>query len=367
LLARHGQYTFAELLTCELAPLARAAKLREVPGVAALRFYDTETSGLGTGAGTVPFLHAVARVVGDELRLTQYFLADYADEPAMLAAICDEEFAAPDTVVVTFNGRTFDWPLFQNRLLMYRLGAELGWPMEETQHIDLLLPSRRLWRAVFGSVSLHSLEEQLLGLQRQDDVPGKEAPLRYFTFVNEGSAAQIGPVLEHNAMDVCSLVTLAAQVADVLAGRRPAVHAAEHLALGRWYDEWQAFDRATQSYRAAAAAPDADWRVHWLHSLRLKRRGMWAQACAEWQRMLDRYPDSALPAVELAKVAEHRDRDLTAAAEFTRIAIARRTRQLGSGAAQPLHPAGEGTDGILAALAHRLARIERKARQHTPV
>lgn len=375
LLTRHGARRFRDLAGCDLSVLSRTAKLTSTPQVAQLRFYDTETSGLGTGAGTFPFLHAIGRIVGDEFQLQQYFLADYADEPALLAAICDDHFHDADTVLVSFNGRTFDWPLFANRLVMYRQVERLGWPFAETRHIDLLHPSRRLWKSVFGSVSLGSLETNLLGLTRTADLPGKEAPARYFAYAQQPDGQLLAPVFDHNAMDVCSLVTLTVEVADVLAGRRPPGYAAEHLALGKWYDEWQVHELAAACYEAAADAPDADWRAHWLHSLSLKKRDRLVDACALWTRMVSRYPDSVSPVVELAKAAEHRAHDLAAAERWTLLAIECRLRQLGVRVADAAVtangkltvtqgatriPPSLSSDTVLAALRHRLSRIRRK-------
>lgn len=70
---------------------------------------------------------------------------------------------------ITFNGRSFDVPLLDNRYLMNRrLGRLPAMP-----HIDLLPPARRLYRSRLGSCALGALEQNLLGLRRtQDDVPG---------------------------------------------------------------------------------------------------------------------------------------------------------------------------------------------------
>ena len=45
---------------------------------------DTETTGLGTAAGTVPFLVGLGRWQGDEFVVRQLLLPDHPDEPALL-------------------------------------------------------------------------------------------------------------------------------------------------------------------------------------------------------------------------------------------------------------------------------------------
>ncbi|WDL98672.1 ribonuclease H-like domain-containing protein [Alicyclobacillus sp. ALC3] len=356
LLTMHGDSRFSDLLAADLTALARVAKLQDVPAASSLRFYDTETSGLGTGAGTFPFLHAVGRIVEDELSVDQYLLVDAMDEPALLAGLLEQHFAEP-SVLVSFNGRSFDWPLLQNRLVMHRITDHARYASAQIGHADLLYPSRRLWKSSLGKVSLGHLEQHTLGLTRVDDLPGKEAPARYFSWLRTGDVNGLAPVLDHNAADVCSLVVLMARVADLLSGRQPAVLAGEHVALGRWYEEWRAYDLAGACYEAAAACPDADWRALWLHALHLKRLGHLHDAARVWELMHERFADSVLPAVELAKAAEHRDKDWHAAACWAQRALDRRERQLiaqGAGISA--------TDGTRAALAHRLERILRKAR-----
>lgn len=355
LLTLHGNHRFSDVLEADLAALARAAKLPSVPTVGDLRFYDTETSGLGTGAGTFPFLHALGRVDGDELSVHQYLLADAIEEPALLAGLLEEHFGE-SAVVVSFNGRTFDWPLLQSRLVMHRMSERANSTGPSIGHADLLYPSRRLWKSAIGRVSLGHLEQNVLGLTRVGDLPGKEAPARYFAWLRNGDASGLAPVLDHNAADVCSLVTLTARIADLLSGREHAVFAGEHVALGRWYEEWRAYDLAGACYERAAACPDADWRALWLHALYLKRSGQIEGATRVWQQMHERFVDSMLPAVELAKVAEHHDRDWNAAAAWAKTAMLRRDRQL----------RGQGVrdvtmDRAFAALAHRLERILRKS------
>ncbi len=356
LLTLHGENRFADLLGADLRGLARVAKLQSVPTVSSLRFYDTETSGLGTGAGTFPFLHAVGRIVEDELAVDQYLLTDAVGEPALLAGLLECHFAEP-AVLVSFNGRTFDWPLLQNRLVMHRIIDYARHASAQIGHADLLYPSRRLWKSSLGKVSLGHLEQHLLGLTRVDDLPGKEAPARYFSWLRTGDVNGLAPVLDHNAADVCSLVVLTARIADLLSGRQPALLAGEHVALGRWYEEWRAYDLAGACYEAAAACPDADWRALWLHALHLKRTGHIADAARVWALMHERFEDSLLPAVELAKAAEHRDKDWHAAACWARHALDRRERQLKAQGADIFV-----TDGTWAALAHRLERILCKAR-----
>ncbi|CAM3976868.1 ribonuclease H-like domain-containing protein [Alicyclobacillus pomorum] len=358
LLTVHGNVRFGDILSAKLDVLCRAVR-QPCAEAENLRFYDTETTGLGTGAGTIPFLHAVARIEGDELVLYQYFLEDYGGEAALLEELSSKHFTE-GVQIVSFNGKSFDWPLLKNRMTMYRMRQpELG-------QIDLLYPSRRLWKARLERVTLGAVEEAVLGLVRTDDLPGKEAPGRYFEYAVRRDAELLAPVFEHNATDVCSLVGLTVTLAAILAGDLPVERSSEHVAIGRYYDEWQEYDLAAKCFVAALQCPDADWKSHWLYSLHLKRRQLWAEATRVWEHMAHAYSWSVQPAVELAKYYEHRQRDYALAEHWTAVALERAVVQsrivyrggvsvspdLGSEAS--VHP-------VVASLRHRLQRVQRKA------
>ncbi|GGJ05671.1 hypothetical protein GCM10010885_13500 [Alicyclobacillus cellulosilyticus] len=303
-------------------------------------FYDTESTGLGTGAGTFPFLHGVGYLAEDEWVMEQWLVADYAEEPAVLQAV-RERLCAPGAVVMTFNGKAFDWPLLQSRLRLYRMDFA-GEPLQA----DLMHPCRRLWRKQLEKVSLGRLETHVLGLTRQGDLPGREAPARYFAFLTAPRAEDLEPVLAHNAADLCALAGLAAVLARLYTGEQPPDGAHGYAALGAWHAEWREHEVADRCYRAAVHAPDADWRVRWLASLYFKRQGQWSAACAVWAEMADRHPWTVAPLVELAKFAEHHARDLAAARRWTALALERAAARHDRSAVDELR--------------HRLARIERK-------
>ncbi|GMA57879.1 hypothetical protein C7445_10934 [Alicyclobacillus sacchari] len=336
---KHGERPFFDVLNLDLAPIAKLAKAPV--SMANLRFYDTETNGLGLGSGTLPFLHSVGYFVDDDFCVDQYFVDDYGNEAAVLAALQAGPLGDQDAVVVTFNGKSFDWPLLQNRRILHQM------PRIDRPQLDLLHPSRRLWKGVLDRVSLAEVES-LLGVERIDDLPGREAPARYFEFVGGASFFVMEDVFRHNLHDVCSLVSVFIAIAEALSGHAVYVSARPNLAIATWFDAWHDWEAADEAYRRAAAADDADWRAFWLFSLFLKRRGLWEEAVRLWQEMEATYVTQPEPLIELAKYYEHRTADLHAAKQATLLALAR------------VRPAS----GEAAAMAHRLDRIERKlARQ----
>jgi len=366
LLNFYGRVRFGDILQRDLSLLARACKVspedpgwRGPPDAMSLRFYDTETTGLGTGAGTLPFLHAVGQIEGDEWVVHQYFLNDFQEEPALLAAIMNRHFQE-GTLCVTFNGKTFDWPLLQNRLILYGMTP----PRTPVAQMDLLHPCRRLWRRSLPRVTLGQLELELLHVARKDDLPGREAPARYFAYIHDRVIAGIRPVLDHNAADVSALLALCVVVADVLNGRHVAESAGEYAALASWYSEWQDYDLAESCLMSAVQCPDATWREYWLASLHYKRLNQWSQACNLWETMVENYRWSTVPMVELAKYYEHHVRDYGHALHWTEAALLRCRQEpllsrslMGQG---PQNSHSEAMDDVLRALFHRKARIERK-------
>lgn len=358
-LTRHGNGRFSDLQRCDMLHLYKAAKLSQVDqhlvspeDWRSFRFYDTETSGLGTGAGTFAFLHAVAFFDEDELVLDQYFLASHSEESDLLQMLWRDHFQHHDTQVVSFNGKAYDWPLLLSRLIMHRVEADT-----DKRHIDLLPLCRRLWKNKLGSVSLTRVEEHVLSLHRIDDLPGREAPARFFAFANHQDATSLAPVFNHNAMDVCTLVTLMARIADILAHRMELETAREYAALARWHDEWGETDVACACYQTANTKPDSDWQTRWAESMHHKRRGNPDRAVELWSTMSNQYPWSVPPLIELAKFFEHQAQDLNAAGRYVETALARaiRNRQLNRQL---------GEDDELLALRHRLKRIQRKERRN---
>ena len=100
-----------------ISPVAATA-LAALP---AASYFDTETTGLSTGAGTVIFLAASARLDGERIRVRQFLLPDYPHEPALLRALTAELRSVER--LVTYNGRAFDLPMLAARLTV-RVGTK---------------------------------------------------------------------------------------------------------------------------------------------------------------------------------------------------------------------------------------------------
>jgi tetratricopeptide (TPR) repeat protein len=294
---------------------------------------DTETTGLGTGTGTIVFLVGVGAWVDGELLVTQLWLPDHAAEPAFLSALA--ALVPPDAWLVTYNGRTFDWPLLTTR---YRLGRR---PVPAIAgHLDLLPVARQLFRHRLPDARLASVEAGVAGVRRLGDLPGVEVPGRYFDWLRNGQGDLLNDVLEHNRQDVISLARLLVVIADRLvdpAGRKRA-HPEDLASLGRAYRRSGRNAEALRCLDAALALPDPDRRSAlgwfdrgqaWLDQASLfAAAGRSQEALDAWHQAVRCGGRTAVRAwIALAKFHEHRRRnpgEALAAAERAAAVVAQR-------------------------------------------
>ncbi|NZA28240.1 ribonuclease H-like domain-containing protein [Luteimonas sp. SJ-92] len=170
--------------------------------------FDTETTGLAGGTGTRAFMIGAADWRDGGLRLRQLCIATLAAESEMLRVFAG--WLGDDTVLLSYNGKSYDRPLLSTR---YRLARQAD-PLPACGHIDLLHPVRRRYRGVWPNCRLATVERELLGVLREDDLPGAEAPAAWLGYLRGGSAARLRRVGAHNAQDLRSLCGLLERLAD---------------------------------------------------------------------------------------------------------------------------------------------------------
>ncbi len=260
-------------------------------------FLDAETTGLGTGTGNYPFLMGVCSVVDGGLVLHQYLLRDPCEEPAMLARMFEHIEGAD--LIVSFNGKSFDVPLLRNRFVMNRMRAP-----REPPHLDLLHVARRIHKRRPFRKSLTTLEREVLGFRRApNDVAGAEVAQRYLHYLHSREESELADVVEHNELDVLTLVALTA-----LYGEPLTMLAAEELASIA-----DVVRRAGDLERARAIADEAVRRGAIEAGLMSrafinKARGDRQQALVDFEQLADRVDDPDVR-LELAKLYEHDCRD----------------------------------------------------------
>jgi uncharacterized protein YprB with RNaseH-like and TPR domain len=80
--------------------------------------------------------------------------------------------------------------------------------MAGLEHIDLLYPARRHYRGRFENCRLATIERRALGIVREDDLPGSQAPAAWLTWLRGGPSTDLNRVAAHNHQDVVSLSQL---------------------------------------------------------------------------------------------------------------------------------------------------------------
>ena len=167
-------------------------------------FLDLETCGF---AGSMVFLIGVIHHDHEQLVLTQLLARHYGEEKSILHGLCD--ILADQRVLVTFNGKSFDWPMVVDRLTLHRIEDRVIELSTAWVHCDLLHHARRRWRRKLPDCKLQTLERYLCGRRRVDDIAGREIPEAYHDFVRSGDAWLVRRVLHHNALDLVTLIQLA--------------------------------------------------------------------------------------------------------------------------------------------------------------
>lgn len=320
---RHGS-----LSICDLADLPHdlldAISAGTVPACAPERwaFLDTETTGLAGGSGTYAFLIGVGRITAAGFHLRQFFMRDYGEEQSLLHAL--SAYLSDFDVLVTYNGRTYDQPLLETRYRMARMRP----PFARLAHLDLLFGARRLWNLRFDSCRLVELERQVLGVERQGDLPGEMIPYVYFDYLRNREAYRVVPILHHNAIDILTLACLTGIVPWAFHTPEKArlTHGAELMGLARWHRQTEQYEQALDLLRRAVTAGLNDelmFRALWDIAALEKRCGRDAAAIAVFTELCGcRNPFRVAAFEELAKHYEHGEKNYAMALEMTRGAIA---------------------------------------------
>ena len=337
---RHGSIGIADLADLP-EDLLEAISDGTVERVSPLRwaFLDTETTGLAGGSGTYAFLIGVGRIAPEGFHLTQFFMRDYGEEPSLLHALAGH--LAQFEVLVTYNGKIYDQPLLETRYRMARARP----PFERMAHVDLLYGARRLWKLRFESCRLVELEGQILGVEREGDLPGEMIPYVYFEYLRTKEASRLVPIFHHNALDILTLACLTAIVpwAFRAPAEAPLQHGAELVGLGRWLRRAGRLDDALALFRRAVEKRLSDellFRTLWDIADLEKRAGQRDASLAVLADLAaSRNPFRAAALEELAKHYEHREKNCALALEMTLAAL---------------------KVNDTAALRHRRERLERK-------
>jgi uncharacterized protein len=302
-----GKVALSSLLDLNPAPLELLTGDPELGRMDYTRilFFDTETTGLDTGAGVYIFLAGFGYFSDRSFVVEQYFMRDFPEEPAVLHAL--SELMARFKYIVTYNGKTYDWPLLESRFAMNRRSL----PLHKPPHLDLLHGARKLFKHRLENCRLPSVEAGVLGFERLDDLPGALLPERYFQYVRSRDARFIHKAFAHNAHDIVSLAAILAAMIEFLHNPlAPGCYPAEDVfSVARLRDCMGDLNGAADAYKEALTRGlNTELYPVALHHLSLayKKRLQWSDACDIWKTMIHTAPRSGVfPYIELAKYCEH--------------------------------------------------------------
>jgi len=282
-----------------------------------LLIFDLETTGLAGGTGTYPFLMGFGIFRRDSIHIIQYFLPEFGRE---ISAFLDlKGLWSEKKTLLTYNGKSFDYPLFRNRMILNRVEN----PFENYSHLDLLHISRRLWKNILPSCSMETIEERIFSFNRWGDIDGALIPQAYFTFLQTGDIADIKRIINHNQQDLISLARLLIHM-----------HLIENTKISVDFPDGELISM----FNIAVTISDLDriepiinsierenkkLPVHSLknYSLVLKRQKKWKRALDIWQKFIENGEEILFSCEEIAKYYEHRNINLKKALDYTDRAI----------------------------------------------
>lgn len=336
---RHGETALAGIfdISPDTLSLLCLEDVKSVPPLERWLFLDTETTGLAGGTGTLPFVLGWVRWDGTSWVTEQFILERPGRERGMLEVLT-ERLREVD-ILVSYNGKSYDWPLLKARCVMNRLPE----PKLE-RHLDLLHVFRRLYGRELEDVRLTTIERERLGFGRVDDLPGSEVPEVYFKYLRTGRPERFAGVIKHNVDDLLAMVAMVAHLHTVLSSPEISLSVWAELALAKMHLRMQDDNEALAQLRRVLTRGEVG-SEGWFRSLTmactlLKKRGAFSEAIRLFEEAQDvskSLDEASLEA--LAKLYEHQAKNIESAKRCAAELVQR-------------HPSPEHS--------HRLKRLEEK-------
>ncbi|MEH7224343.1 ribonuclease H-like domain-containing protein [Bacillus sp. JJ1566] len=328
---QHGLYTFSKLNDCiEMWNSSTIKHPLSAKGhqLSDLFFFDTETTGLGGGTGNTIFLLGHARVHENKVVLTQHFLPNPGAEIALYQSFLS---SVDYTTLVTYNGKSFDWPQVKTRHTLIRDALP---KLPDFGHFDLYHAARRLWKNKLDSVRLSNVEKEILNIKRDGDVPGYLAPILYFDFVENQVPDGIFGVMRHNEIDILSLLTLYVHLSGVVILNEKNKYTSDKYEVARWLEALGETKKAQELFEQVV---DVDSEKETKAKLALAFLSKKEKKLEEAMKLFIEVhengddQDAVIAGIELAKYYEHHMKDYETAWDFANSGYMRWKEAINSG------------------------------------
>jgi len=281
-------------------------------------FFDSETTGLAGGTGTIPFMLGFGFFSEQTFQVKIFMLQDLDREGDFLLAVAEFLRQGQFSATVTYNGKAFDFPLLETRYILQRQ----RFPLLDLPHLDFLFPARTIWKNTYDSRKLGYLGEMLLGLSRSDDIEASSIPALYFDFLRNQDFSAIEPVMEHNAMDLVGLAAVVLLGLRYLEDCSLTGDGGEILGLGMLCERAGLLDRAEGFYQIAkdvSVSSEVQTKVLRRLSVLMKKKKLYSEALELWQALSAGNDLGAMR--EISVHYEHRERNYVLALSYVEKAL----------------------------------------------
>ncbi len=228
------------------------------------------------------FLLGLLEAKDDGFLLTQYVLADPSNEAALLF---ESKFWQQPKTIITYNGKSFDWPQLESRWTLHRSYLP---KLRNHKQIDLLHSSKRIWKNNLEKMKLTTVEEEKLGFKRKGDIPGFLAPIIYADALKSGNAETLMKVLYHNEWDLLSLITLYIHSTNLLLDTRLEEAATTFTNVGKWYGDLKQRNESERFLRKVTDHFDEEESclAYFYLAIEQKRKGQFEEAVFSFEKAL---------------------------------------------------------------------------------
>jgi uncharacterized protein YprB with RNaseH-like and TPR domain len=318
----YGNLTLSEWNRVTPEQLALIASENEFLNISPqkLLFFDTETTGLAGGTGTIPFMLGFGFFHEDTFKVKIFILNDLDKENELLDEVDEFLLSLAPSAVVTYNGKSFDYPLMEARYILQRK----RFPLLRIPHLDFLYPARTLWKYTYPSRKLGHLGDLLLGISRDEDIESSQIPAIYFNYLRSRSYETIRKIVDHNALDLLGLSALLLLGIKYLEDITFTRDEGEILGTARLFEkngDLDTADRLYQTVKQSAVREDVKDRAVKGLAILLKKKKLYTEAAELWELLSTSGSGDHLAMRELSVHLEHRVKDYNKALELVRSSL----------------------------------------------